>query len=75
MSYLILLENKGKTDLNNVLREYGGLHVEKNELYKIAKYADENDELPFLKITTGKCSDDKKFSKGWLNYISFTPKT
>jgi hypothetical protein len=78
MSYLILLENKGKTDLNNILREFGGLQVEKNELYKIAKYAltpDENDELPFLKITTGKCSDDKKFSKGWLNYIPFTPKT
>jgi len=78
MSYLILLENKGRTDLNNILREYGGLQVEKNELYKIAKYAltpDENDELPFLKITTGKCSDDKKFSKGWLNYIPFTPKT
>jgi hypothetical protein len=29
ISYLILLENKGKTDLNNVLREYGGLQVEK----------------------------------------------
>ena len=78
MSYLILLENKGKTDLNNILREFGGLQVEKNELYKIAKYTltpDEQDELPFLKITTGKCSDDKKFSKGWLSYIPFTPKT
>ncbi len=39
MSYLILLETKSKTDLNNILREYGGLQVEKNELYKIAKYA------------------------------------
>jgi len=47
-------------------------------LYRIAKYAltpDQNDEMPFLKITTAKCSDDKKFSKGWLNYIPFTPKT
>jgi hypothetical protein len=77
MSYLILLETKSKTDLNNILREYGGLQVEKNELYKIAKYAltpDEIEEIPFLKITTGKCSDDKKFAKGWLNYIPFTPK-
>jgi hypothetical protein len=47
-------------------------------LYRIAKFAltpDDIEEIPFLKITTGKCSDDKKFSKGWLNYIPFTPKS
>jgi len=34
MSYRILLENKGKTDLYNVLREYGGLQVEKMNCIK-----------------------------------------
>ncbi len=43
-------------------------------MYKIAKYAltpDDIEELPFLKITTGKCSDDKKLLKdGQIIYHS-----
>ena len=34
MSYLILLKNEGKADLNNILREFGGLQVEKMNCIK-----------------------------------------
>ena len=77
MSYLLLLSIKGKTDLNNILREYGSLQADPKELYRIFKEATEpteDDPMPFLKIATTKCGDDKKFSRGWLEYIPFTPK-
>jgi hypothetical protein len=52
MSYLLLLNIKGRTDLNNILREYGSLQCDPKELYRIFKSATEkkDDELPFLKL-------------------------
>jgi len=49
MSYLLLLSIKGKTGLNNILREYGSLQTDPKELYRIFKIATEKkgDELPF----------------------------
>ena len=74
MSYLLLLSIKGKTDLNNILREYGSLQASPAELYRIFKIAttpkDEND-IPFLKIDCNKCPDDKKFSRDFLDYIPY----
>ena len=76
MSYLLLLSIKGKTDLNNILREYGSLQCEPKELYRIFKTATEKkgDELPFLKINCCACHDDVKFSRDFIQYIPFTPK-
>ena len=75
MSYLLLLSIKGKTDLNNILREYGSLQTDPKELYKIFKTATEKhgDELPFLKINCNACDNDVKFSRDFLEYIKFTP--
>ena len=76
MSYLLLLSIKGKTDLNNILREYGSLQCDPNELYRIFKTATEKkgDELPFLKVNCNQVENDVKFSRDYLQYLSFTPK-
>ena len=72
MSYLLLLSIKGKTDLNNILREYGSLDLTTEQLYRIFKIATKpssDDDLPFLKICCDKCPASKKFSKDFLNYF------
>ena len=76
MSYLLLLSIKGKTDLNNILREYGSLQCEPKELYRIFKTATEKhgDELPLLKIDCNQVSNDVKFSRDFIQYLPFTPK-
>jgi len=76
MSYLLLLSIKGKTDLNNILREFGSLQCDSKELYRIFKTATEKrgDELPFLKINCCACDDNVKFSRDYLDFIEFTPK-
>ena len=76
MSYLLLLSIKGKTDLNNILREYGSLQTDPKELYRIFKTATEKhgDELPFLKINCNQTENNVKFSRDYLQYIAFTPK-
>ena len=76
MSYLLLLSIKGKTDLNNILREYGSLQTDPKELNRIFTTATKKhgDELPFLKINCNQTENDVKFSRDWLNYIEFTPK-
>ena len=75
MSYLLLLSIKGKTDLNNILREYGSLQCDPKELYRIFKTATEKkgDELPFMKISCCVCENDVKFSRDFIEYIKFTP--
>jgi hypothetical protein len=53
MSYLLLLSIKGKRDLDNILRDFGGIDIETSVLYKIFKTAttpDGENEMPFLKI-------------------------
>jgi hypothetical protein len=76
MSYLLLLSIKGKTDLNNILREFGSLQCDPKELYRIFKTATEKrgDELPFLKINCNACDDNVKFSRDYTGFLSFTPK-
>ena len=76
MSYLLLLSIKGRTDLNNILREYGSLQCEPTELYRIFKTATEKhgDELPLLKIDCNQVSNDVKFSRDFIQYLPFTPK-
>ena len=76
MSYLLLLSIKGRTDLNNILREYGSLQTDPQELYRIFKTATEKhgDELPFLKVDCSQVSNDVKFSRDHLDFIPFTPK-
>jgi hypothetical protein len=76
MSYLLLLSIKGKTDLNNILREFGSLQCEPKELYRIFKIATQKkgDELPFLKVNCCVCDDNVKFSRDYLDFIEFTPK-
>jgi len=76
MSYLLLLSIKGKTDLNNILREYGSLQCDPTELYRIFKTATEKhgDELPLLKIDCNQVSNDVKFSRDFIQYLPFTPK-
>jgi hypothetical protein len=76
MSYLLLLSIKGKTDLNNILREFGSLQCDPKELYRIFKTATEKrgDELPFLKINCNHVNNDVKFSRDYLDFIEFTPK-
>jgi hypothetical protein len=69
MSCLLLLSIKGKTDLRNILSEYGSLQCEPKELYRIFKTATEKkgDELPFLKVDCCACDD-------FLEFLPFTPK-
>jgi hypothetical protein len=76
MSYLLLLSIKGRTDLNNILREFGSLQCDPKELYRIFKTATEKkgDELPFLKINCNHVNNDVKFSRDYLDFIEFTPK-
>jgi hypothetical protein len=76
MSYLLLLSIKGRTDLNNILREYGSLQCEPKELYRIFKTATEKkgDELPFLKVNCNQVENDVKFSRDFIQYLPFTPK-
>jgi hypothetical protein len=76
MSYLLLLSIKGKTDLRNILSEYGSLQCEPTELYRIFKTATEKhgDELPLLKIDCNQVSNDVKFSRDFIQYLPFTPK-
>jgi len=76
MSYLLLLSIKGKTDLRNILSEYGSLQCEPTELYRIFKTATvkKGDELPFLKVECNLVSDDVKFSRDFLEFLPFTPK-
>ena len=76
MSYLLLLSIKGKTDLNNILREYGSLQTDPKELYRIFKTATEKhgDGLPFLKINCNDCDNDVKFSRDFIQFLPFTPK-
>jgi hypothetical protein len=73
ISYLLLLSIKGKTDLNNILRDFGGLDVSKEELYRIYKVATtpRDDDLPMLKINCEKCPDKEKFSRDFLEYIPY----
>lgn len=73
MSYLLLLSIKGKTDLNNILREYGSLQADPKELFKIFQYATQpiDDNLPFLKISCTKTEPEKQFSRDWIEYIPF----
>jgi hypothetical protein len=76
MSYLLLLSIKGKTDLRNILSEYGSLQCDHKELYRIFKTATEKkgDELPFLKVNCCVCDDNVKFSRDYLEFLPFTPK-
>ena len=65
MSYLLLLSIKGRTDLNNILREYGPLQCDHKELYRIFKTETEKhgDELPFMKINCNQTENDVNFSR------------
>jgi hypothetical protein len=76
MSYLLLLSIKGKTDLRNILSEYGSLQCDHKELYRIFKTATEKkgDELPFLKVNCCVCDYNVKFSRDYLEFLPFTPK-
>ena len=76
MSYLLLLSIKGKTDLRNILSEYGSLQCDPKELYRIFKTATEKkgDELPFLKVNCCACDDNVKFSRDFTEFLPFTPK-
>ena len=76
MSYVLLLSIKGKTDLRNILSEYGSLQCDPTELYRIFKTATEKhgDELPPLKIDCNQVSNDVKFSRDFIQYLPFTPK-
>ena len=70
-----MLSIKGKTDLNNILREYGSLQTDPKELHRIFKTATDKkgDELPFLKIDCNQVSNDVKFSRDFTDYVNFTP--
>jgi hypothetical protein len=73
MSYLLLLSIKGKTDLNNILREYS-LNCSQDKLLQIFDYATtprDDDDIPFLKICCDKCPLNKKFSRDFIEYIDF----
>jgi len=75
MSYLLLLRIKGRKDLRNILSEYGSLQTDHKELYRIFKTATDKkgDEFPFLKINCNQCNNDVKFSRDFLQYVSFAP--
>lgn len=72
-SYILLLSIKGKTDLNNILRQYGSLTHTKEQLYQIFQIATNktpDNEMPFLKICTEVCPEEKRYSRDWLEYIT-----
>ena len=78
MSYLLLLSIKGRTDLTNILREYGSLDCDRDELYRIFQTATAprgDDDLPFLKLNCEKCPKDKKFSRDFTEFITPRPAT
>ena len=65
-----MLSIEGRTDLNNILREYGSLQTDPKELYRIFKTATNKhgDELPLMKINCNQVDNNVKFSRDWLNY-------
>ena len=77
LSYILLLGIKGKRDLNNILSDFGSLEAEPDELYRVFKYATtplNDNDIPFLKICTEKCPENQKFTRDWIELISFQSK-
>lgn len=73
LSYVCLCGIKSNRDLLGIMREYSMQGVDAyqlEEMYKYAKIQDLPHEATFLKINTGICSIDKKFSRNFIEYLN-----
>lgn len=76
LSYICLCGIKSNNDLRSILREYSIGDIDVSFLRKLYDYAKQEDfagEPTFLKIDTGTCPINKKFSRNWIEYIQIKP--
>jgi len=66
--YIILVSIKSVRDLNRIINEYSLPNIELEQIQKMFNYATSN-KLNFLKITTGSCPVNEKFSRNYLDYL------
>lgn len=73
LNFCILLSIRSAKDLSRIMNEYiEGFGISREEFMEIFKYAT-TDDLEFLKIDLrGRCAADKRFSKGFLEYIEMS---
>jgi hypothetical protein len=68
LSYLILLQVSSENDLKMILRDYKSLEITGDQLASIHQEATE-DDLSFLKIDIKMRKRDKRFSKGFTEFL------
>jgi hypothetical protein len=68
LSYLILLQVSSENDLKLILRDHKSLGITGDQLATIHEEATE-DDLSFLKIDINMRKRDKKFSKGFTEFL------
>jgi hypothetical protein len=68
LSYLILLQLSSENDLKMILRDYKSLGITADQLVGIHEEATE-DDLSFLKIDIKMRKREKKFSKGFTEFL------
>lgn len=66
-SYLVMLKLSGDRELNMILKE-NGLGVDKQQLLDMYKYATDTKFSPLI-INIESTDDEKKFRKGFLEYL------
>jgi hypothetical protein len=69
MDNIILLSIKSQQDLNRIIKEYEIPKITKEQVNNMFDYCTEK-QFNFMKIATGKCPIDKKFSLNWINYLN-----
>lgn len=69
VSYILLLQGLKKMDKQMIARDIADLSTEKfTKIYKHATTAQSEDEIPFLKVCTIACDENKRLSRNWLDY-------
>lgn len=74
MNYLLMLSISGIRDLTAIMKEFNIANVDKETLLQIYKNAvkkESKDDMAFLKINTGMCPDNEKFSRNFDGFIDF----
>lgn len=69
VSFICLLQGLKKRDKQMIARDICDLSTEEFEkIYKDATTPEHEDEIPFLKVNSNACPDNKKMSRNWLDY-------
>ena len=70
ISWLLLCGLSGKRDLRTVLRDVGDIDIETMQrMYEHAKRKESPDDITFLKVCCYEVPLNRKFSRGFLEYL------